>query len=84
MDWTTIASLAVAWLGQALKSVKKFPTLLAQILTFAVAFAFYAVEHHYAATDGDWFRAGIVWSLAVIGASSMAGHAKLAPKTDSN
>ena len=83
MDWTTVASLAVAWVGQVLKSLKSFPTAAAQAITFAVAFAFYAVGNHYSATDVEWFQNGVVWALAALGVGSLAGHVKLAPATDS-
>lgn len=83
MDWTVVASMAVAWLGQVLKSLKAFPTAAAQAITFAVAFAFYAVGHHYTATDAEWFQNGVLWALAVLGVGSVAGHTKLAPETDS-
>lgn len=83
MDWAAIASLALAWLGQQLKAFKVFPTPLAQAITFGVGFAFYAVGHHYSATDASWFQNGIAWSLAVLGLGSVAGHTGLAAKTDS-
>lgn len=83
MDWTVVASMAVAWLGQALKSVKQFPTPVAQAITFGVAFAFYAVGNHYTATDVEWLQNGVLWALAVLGAGSVAGHTKLAPATNS-
>ncbi len=83
MDWLAIAALAVGWVAQFAKAYKQVPTPIVQVLCMGVGFGCYAMCHHYAANDAQWFQNGIAWAMAVPGMSSFAAGAGLAPKTDS-
>ena len=83
MDWAAISTVALGWLGQNVKAYKQVPTWAVQAVMFGAAFGFYALGHHYAASDTSWFQNGVSWALASLGVSSVTGATGLAPKTDS-
>lgn len=71
--------------GQWLKSMQKFPTVLAQLLLLLLCGGVYALLHKPAVVPPDetWIKAAATWSLAALGVTSIAAGTRGAPKTDS-
>ena len=75
---------ALGYLGQHLKSVKDFPTWLAQSIMAVSAVAAYAlIAQPQAGHVRDWIVQALGFALSTLGVASIAGATGLAPKTDS-
>lgn len=75
----------IGYLGQWLKSAKRFPTVLAQVLILASCIGVYALLHRPATVppSEQWVTAAATWALAALGVASATAGTRGAPKTDS-
>lgn len=81
-EWQMVAAAILGYVGQWLKAFQKFPTGLVQAVLVVVAVGLFALDTPFK-NDLTWYKSAIMWALSVLGVSSLAAGAKLAPSTDS-
>ncbi len=81
-EWQMMAAAILGYIGQWLKAFQKFPTWLTQALLVLAAAGLYAMDTPFK-NDPIWYKGATMWALSVLGVSSLAAGAKLAPSTDS-